>query len=94
MGVSKLSLRRFAALGAAVAAFICALAPAAFADEPTANITNARTGATYTDLATATAEEAERGHHQARRGQLHALRRELHGPHQGQGPYVRGREHR
>lgn len=56
MGVSKLSLRRFAALGAAVAAFICALAPAAFADEPTANITNARTGATYTDLATATAE--------------------------------------
>lgn len=56
MGVSKLSLRRFAALGAAVVAFICALAPAAFADEPTANITNARTGATYTDLATATAE--------------------------------------
>lgn len=56
MGVSKLSLRRFAALGAAVAAFICALAPAAFADEPTANITNARTGVTYTDLATATAE--------------------------------------
>lgn len=56
MGVSKLSLRRFAALGAAVAAFICALVPAAFADEPTANITNARTGATYTDLATATAE--------------------------------------
>lgn len=56
MGVSKLSLRRFAALGAAVAAFICALAPAAFADEPTANITNARTGARYTDLATATAE--------------------------------------
>lgn len=56
MGVSKLSLRRFAALCAAVAAFICALAPAAFADEPTANITNARTGATYTDLATATAE--------------------------------------
>lgn len=56
MGVSKLSLRRFAALGAAVAAFICALAPAAFADEPTANITNARTKATYTDLKTATAE--------------------------------------
>ena len=56
MGVSKLSLRRFAALGAAVAAFICALAPAAFADEPTANITNASTGLTYTDLATATAE--------------------------------------
>lgn len=56
MGVSKLSLRRFAALGAAVAAFICALAPAAFADEPTANITNARTGKPYTDLATATAE--------------------------------------
>lgn len=85
MRVSKLSLRRFAALGAAVAAFICALAPAAFADEPTANITNARTGATYTDLATATAEAQSGDTIKLGEGNytLYKVNSEAH---QGQGP--------